>query len=243
MAKRALGFAILKLNSLARRIWLLFITVGYSLYRSRVARLLGIERVRTRIAADLHDDIGTNLTRIAVLSEVARSQLDEANPSVANPLSSIARISRESVASMSDIVWAINPRRDSLLDLVLRMRRFANEIFADGKIGFQFHAPETEQDQKLGADLRRDVFLIFKEALNNAVRHSSCANVEIELQLDRLWLLLLVSDDGSGFESSVSSEGHGLISMRRRAKALGGELQLLSREGKSTEILLKVPRR
>ncbi len=222
---------------------LLFITIGYSFYRSRVARLLGIERVRTGIAADLHDDIGANLTRIAVLSEVARSQLPEANPSVANPLSSIARISRESVASMGDIVWAINPRRDSLLDLVLRMRRFANEIFADPKIEFQFHAPETEQDQKLGADLRRDVFLIFKEAVNNAVRHSGCANVEIELKLEPRWLVLKVSDDGSGFEPSVTSEGHGLVSMQRRAKALGGELRVLSRPGKGTEILLKVPRR
>lgn len=222
---------------------LLFITIGYNLYRSRVARLLGIERVRTRIAADLHDDIGTNLTRIAVLSEVARSQLNEANPSVANPLSSIARIARESVASMSDIVWAVNPRRDSLLDLVLRMRRFANEILASRKIEFQFHAPETDEDQKLGADLRRDVFLIFKEALNNAVLHSDCANVEIELQLDRFWLVLKASDDGSGFEPSASSEGHGLVSMQRRAKALGGELRVLSRPGKGTEILLKVPRR
>ncbi len=222
---------------------LLFITIGYSLYRSRMTRLLGIERVRTGIAADLHDDIGTNLTRIAILSEVAHSQLNEANPSVANPLSSIARISRESVASMSDIVWAINPRRDSLLDLVLRMRRFANEIFADRKIEFQFHAPETEQDQKLGADLRRDVFLIFKEALNNAVRHSGCANLEIDLQLDRLWLVLEVSDDGCGFEPSASSEGHGLVSMQRRAKALGGELQLRSRPGKGTEVLLRVARR
>lgn len=222
---------------------LLFITIGYGLYRSRVARLLGIERVRTRIAADLHDDIGTNLTRIAVLSEVAHSQLNEANSGVANPLSAIARISRESVASMSDIVWAVNPRRDSLLDLVLRMRRFANEILAGRNIEFEFHAPETDQDQKLGADLRRDTFLIFKEALNNAVRHSGCANVEIELQVDRLWLVLKVSDDGSGFEPSASGEGHGLVSMQRRAKALGGELQLLSREGKGTEILLRVPRR
>lgn len=217
--------------------------IGYGWYRSRVMRLLGIERVRTRIAADLHDDIGTNLTRIAILSEVAHSQLNEENPSVANPLSSIARISRESVASMGDIVWAINPKRDSLLDLVLRMRRFANEIFAARKIEFQFHAPETDQDQKLGADLRRDVFLIFKEAVNNAVRHSGCANVEIELKLDPRWLVLKVSDDGSGFEPSVTSEGHGLVSMQRRAKALGSELQLLSRPGKGTEILLKAPRR
>jgi len=243
--------AIIRFNVqpyLWQRWWFLLLTglllslLGYSWYRARIKRLLGIERVRTRIAADLHDDIGSNLTRIAILSEVAHSQMNEANPSVANPLSSIARISRESVASMSDIVWAINPRRDSLLDLVLRMRRFANEVLAGRKIEFQFNAPQTDQDEKLGADLRRDVFLIFKEALTNGVRHSNCTRVEIELRLGRHCLELKIEDDGCGFESSVVSEGHGLTSIKRRAKALGGELELLSVPGAGTKISLKVPR-
>ena len=222
--------------------FLLLSLIAYAWYRSRVNRLLGIERVRTRIAADLHDDIGTNLTRIAILSEVARSQLSETNSNVANPISSIARISRESVASMSDIVWAINPKRDSLLDLVLRMRRFANEISAGRQIEFRFRAPETDQDHKIGADLRRDVFLIFKEALSNAVRHSNGAKVEIELQVDRQSLELKIADDGCGFDSTNVCEGHGLISMQRRATALGGELQVISVGGVGTKMMLKVPR-
>ncbi len=223
---------------------LLMVTIGYVAYRSRVARLLGIERVRTRIAADLHDDIGANLTRIAILSEVAHRELSDAHPSaVANPLSSIARISRESVASMSDIVWAVNPRRDSLVDLILRMRNLANEVLAGRQIEFQFNAPDRELDQKLGAELRRDTFLIFKEALNNAVRHSGCKHVTIDLRLDRLALALSVSDDGCGFTLSSSSEGHGLVNMERRARALGGDLQLQSSPGEGTKISLSVPRR
>ncbi|PWT92886.1 MAG: hypothetical protein C5B55_05475 [Blastocatellia bacterium] len=221
----------------------LLVTIGYVGYRSRVARLLGIERVRTRIAADLHDDIGANLTRIAILSEVAHQQLHDTHPSAAGPLSSIARISRESVASMSDIVWAVNPRRDSLLDLVLRMRSFANEVLAGRQIEFQFDAPDRELSQKLGAELRRDVFLIFKEALNNAVRHSGCTHVTIELRLDQFLLVLVVRDDGCGFAPSDSSEGHGLVSMQRRAKAIGGELQLQSQADKGTKVSLSVPRR
>ena len=222
---------------------ILFVTIAYAGYRSRVARLLGIERVRTRIAADLHDDIGTNLTRIAILSEVAHQQLHDAHPSAATPLSSIARISRESAASMSDIVWAVNPRRDSLLDLVLRMRSFANEVLAGRQIEFEFVAPDHELSQKLGAELRRDVFLIFKESLNNAVRHSSCKRVMIELCLDQSSLALVVRDDGCGFTPSGSSEGHGLVSMQRRAKSLGGELQLQSLAGEGTCVSLNVPRR
>ena len=220
----------------------LLISIGYAGYRSRTARLLGIERVRTRIAADLHDDIGANLTRIAILSEVAHQQLQDAHPSAAAPLSSIARISRESAASMSDIVWAVNPRRDSLLDLVLRMRSFANEVLAGRQIEFQFVAPDRELSQKLGAELRRDVFLIFKEALNNAVRHSSCTQVVIELRLDQYALSLVVRDDGCGFVPSGSSEGHGLVSMKRRAMSVGGELTLQSLEGEGTKVSLNVPR-
>jgi signal transduction histidine kinase len=221
----------------------LFVSIGYAGYRSRVARLLGIERVRTRIAADLHDDIGANLTRIGILSEVAHQQLHDAHPSSAAPLSSIARISRESAASMSDIVWAVNPRRDSLLDLVLRMRSFANEVLAGRQIDFQFVAPDRELSRKLGAELRRDVFLIFKEALNNAVRHSRCKHVMIELRLEQSSLALVVCDDGCGFALSGSSEGHGLVSMQRRAKSLGGELQLESLVGEGTSVSLSVPRR
>ena len=215
----------------------------YSMYRYRLKQKLEVERVRTHIAADLHDDIGANLTRIAILSEVAHSRLGEGNTSVNQPLSSIAQISRESVASMSDIVWAINPKRDSLLDLIQRMRRFASEIFSNRRIEFEFRAPETGQDLKLGANIRRDVFLIFKEALNNAARHSDCERVTIDLSLDRSWLLLKVRDNGRGFDVSEPREGEGLVSMRRRAIGLGGALSVSSLAGEGTEIVLKIPRR
>ncbi len=213
---------------------------AYALYRYRVRRLLELERVRTRIASDLHDDIGANLTRIAILSEVANAQLQDDHPHIESPLSSIAQISRESVASMSDIVWAINPRRDHLIDLVQRMRRLASEIFAGGKIEYEFLAPETD-DLRLGADVRRNVLLIFKEAVNNVVRHSNCSTVGIELQIERSWLVLRVKDNGRGFDPSAPGEGNGLMSMRRRTESLGGELELKSIEGKGSQVTLKVP--
>ena len=106
-----------------------------------------------------------------------------------------------------------------------------------------FVAPDREQESKLGAELRRDVFLIFKESLNNAVRHSSCTHVVIELHLDQSSLALVVRDDGCGFAPSGSSEGHGLVSMQRRAKSLGGKLQLQSLAGEGTCVSLSVPRR
>jgi signal transduction histidine kinase len=104
------------------------------LYRYRIRQLLELERVRIRIATDLHDDIGASLSQIAILSEVVHQQLDGSDPRVTEPLAKISSASRELVDSISDIVWAINPRRDRLRDLLQRMRRFASDIFHARKI-------------------------------------------------------------------------------------------------------------
>ena len=208
----------------------------YSLYRARIVRLLEMERTRTRIATDLHDDIGANLTRIALLSEVANQQ--PGNDKVKTLLPSIADIARESVASMNDIVWAISPEHDSLLDLTRRMRRHAEEVFALRDIDLAFTAPTADSDLKLSVGTRRDLLLIFKEAVNNAARHSLCTKVEIEFRCDHSGLNLKIKDDGQGFDPAVLSGGHGLRSMQRRAAALGGTLTIQSIAGTTVEFAL-----
>jgi signal transduction histidine kinase/ligand-binding sensor domain-containing protein len=220
---------------------LLSLAVGYALYRYRISRLLEVANMRTRIATDLHDDIGANLTKIAILSEVIRQQSGNSDAEADSPLSSIARISRDSVASMSDIVWAINPNRDSLLDLVRRMRRHAEEIFTTRDIALEFRAPGADDHLKLGVDVRRDLFLIFKEAVNNVARHSRCSHVEIDFRAEDSELLLQVSDNGAGFDTTRESEGEGLMSMSRRARAGGGSLEIESRSGGGTTIKCRVP--
>jgi signal transduction histidine kinase len=215
--------------------------IAYALYHRRVARLLELERVRTRIASDLHDDIGANLTKIGILSEVVRQQANGADRQMKESLSSIARISRESVASMSDIVWAINPKRDTLRDLMRRMREFAGEIFANRDIEFELSAPAADAYLKLGGDVRRTVFLIFKEAINNVVRHSDCDRVDVELRVDGSLLVLTVSDDGKGFEITRESAGNGLASMRSRAASMGGQVDIDSRKTSGTRVSLCLP--
>jgi two-component sensor histidine kinase len=229
-----------------RRWW--FITLGVMLtglvaaaiIRNRVARLIELERVRTRIAADLHDDIGSGLSRIAILSEVARHQVSLDAP-VGQPLSVIAGASRDLVDSMSDIVWAINPNKDHLSDLVQRMRRFASDLFTARQIEFTFSAPGEEQALKIGADLRRQVFLVFKEAVNNITRHSACTEAQIELRIESRSVMVTVADNGAGFDPAETSEGQGHASMRARAHSIGGELQIISSQGKGTIVRLKVP--
>lgn len=215
--------------------------VMYALYRQRLARLLELERVRTRIATDLHDDIGANLSLIAMLSEVARGQLSRDDSRLKEWLSSIATTSRDTVDSMSDIVWAVNPKRDHLRDLTRRMRRFADDIFAARNIEFQFHAPEIDRDIRLGADVRREVFLIFKETINNSVRHSGCTRAAVGLQIIDRSLVLSVTDNGRGVDASRTDDGTGLGSMRQRAEKLGGSFQIDSANGDGTRVMLRIP--
>jgi ligand-binding sensor domain-containing protein/signal transduction histidine kinase len=213
----------------------------YAFYRYRVRRLLELERVRTRIAADLHDDIGSSLSQISVLSEVLRTQLGAQRERVSKNISLINRVSQEALDSMSDIVWAINPQHDHLSDLVRKMRRVASETLPARDIEFTFNAPVEGHDVKLGADLRRQVFLMFKEAINNIVRHSNSTHSEIELKLSGHWLALVIADNGDGFEPDCASEGNGLVSLRRRAWALGGETLVSSRRGEGTTVTIKIP--
>src|SRR5262249_48750263 len=107
----------------------------------------------------------------------------------------------------------------------------------------RFQVPESDQDMKLGADIRRDVFLVFKEALNNAVRHSRCTTMSIALRPDHSWLVLTVTDDGRGFDPAAPRDGQGLENIKRRATGLGGTLQLRSDQSAGTEIVLRVPLR
>jgi len=211
-----------------------------ALRRSREERLSELESVRRRIATDLHDDIGSSLTQISLLSEVMRTRVDGEGSPLSEPLSKIGRASRELVDAMSDIVWAINPQKDHLSDLTLRMRRFASDVFTARNIKFSLNEPDDMDDIRLGANIRREVFLIFKESINNMVRHSGCTEATIKFQITDGRLALEVRDNGKGFDPSQDGEGHGLMSMRARAKDIGGKLEIISNINSGTTVSLEV---
>jgi ligand-binding sensor domain-containing protein/two-component sensor histidine kinase len=217
--------------------------LGTLLYRYRVAQLLAVERVRTRIATDLHDDIGASLSQIAILSELVRGETDT-HPESANTLGRIASISRDLVESMGDIVWAINPRRDRVSDLLQRMRHFASDTLTGKDIDFNFQTPELGRELALAADVRREVLLIFKEAVNNIVQHARCRHVDIDVRIDREGLVLRVADDGDGVRlASDRPDGHGLSNMRERAARLAGSLEVGPTSSGGTTVLFRVPLR
>jgi PAS domain S-box-containing protein len=212
-----------------------------ALRHSREERLRELERVRRRIATDLHDDIGSSLTRISLLSEVAQRRISDIDQALKHPLGVIAGLSRELVDSMSDIVWAINPQKDNLSDLSQRMRHFASDVFTARQIDFHFTSPDSGEQIRVGANVRRELFLLFKEAVNNLVRHSGCTQAEVALGSDAEEITLTVTDNGRGFNLSEKRHGHGLASMRDRTEGLGGQLMIKSSHERGTTLTFKIP--
>lgn len=232
-----------------RRLWFLsLVALGLGLvarvvYRARIERLLAVERIRTRIASDLHDDVGSSLSRIAVLSDAARRVSGEIDSEVGERLDRIAEISRELVDTMSDIVWAVNPARDRLRDLSQRMRRFAEDLLGAAGLELSLSLPSPEEDVPISADVRREVLMIFKEAVHNVLRHAGARSVAIRVERVGGRILLSVKDDGCGFETGAPREGNGLSNIALRSARLGGTLVILSTKGEGSEVRLTSPLR
>jgi signal transduction histidine kinase len=215
---------------------------GIGVHRARVHRVLDTARMRDRISKDLHDDIGANLTRIALLSEVAKSP-SQSSEQRDGHLTTIANTARESVGALSDIVWAVNPGQDGVDDLVRRMRAYAEDLLAARDIVLTMDVPLASSEARLSMSARRDIYLVFKEAIANAARHSSCSRVTVTMRRDQSGMLLEVTDDGHGFDPAAVAGGNGLPSLRARAARLGATLRLNARPGGGTSIQLVIPER
>jgi ligand-binding sensor domain-containing protein/signal transduction histidine kinase len=213
---------------------------AYAVHRYRLAGAVRLERIRARIATDLHDDIGSSLSQIAILSEVSRQRIRNDPASAHEPLGLIAETSRELVDKMSDIVWAVNPRRDSLSDLVYRMRRFTDDTFSAADIQYRFTAPDLVQHLKLGPDVRRELLLILKESVTNIAKHAKATEASVEIAVDGSRLSLTIRDNGRGFDTEASFDGNGVYSMRNRVQALGGRLDIASKPGLGTTVSLEL---
>jgi signal transduction histidine kinase len=215
--------------------------LAFLLHRSSLHRQLALERVRSRIATDLHDDLGASLARIAVFSEAILTRASVGDAVSRRMLGEIADTSRAVVEAMSDIVWSIDPRRDSVGDLVARLRAFGSDLLESQ--GISWTCEETTAAglrQALSPDQRREMFLIFKEAIHNIARHSRARAVSLRVEVGRHAVSGEIQDDGIGFAQAADA-GLGLASMRARAARLGGELQIGPGPGSGTRIRLRFP--
>ena len=212
-----------------------------ALYRYRVSHLLTLERMRTRIATDLHDDLGSSLSRISILSELARRRA-EGDPDGTRLVTDIGETAREMMDALSESIWAIDPRRDDLRSLATRIRRFAGDLLESHGITWSLQAPPDAEQVKLSPVERRQLYLVFKEALHNVAQHAGAGSVSMSLSLAGRRLTATIRDDGRGFDEPAEGETrHGLGSMTARAADLGGELRIESASGRGTEVRLSVP--
>lgn len=219
---------------------LLSLSIVYAFYRYRIRQLRKLEAVRNRISHDLHDDVGSTLGSISIYSEVAKQMDAGSQPEV---LDKIGEASREMIDKLNDIVWSINPENDTFEKLESRMRGYATMVLQAAGIGFEFHTDPGLRDISLDMDDRRNLFLMFKEAIYNAAKYAQCSTVHIELKKEDRKLSLIISDNGIGFDPDAvqAYNGNGLRSMRERAQAMKGELLIKSQKGKGTSLHLKVP--
>jgi signal transduction histidine kinase len=212
--------------------------LAWNAWRVRRRRTRALAAIRTRIARDLHDEVGSNLAQIAVLAEVARRE----PPGPVDRLGEIAELARGTRSSMADLVWAIDPRRDTLLELVQRMRAVTSNLLDGGAVELELRVPpEHELDGlALAPDQRRHLLLFFKEALHNVERHAAARHVEVELACAPRRLTLCVRDDGRGFDPAQATTGQGLASLRARARELGATLRIESSPAQGTSIELEL---
>jgi signal transduction histidine kinase/ligand-binding sensor domain-containing protein len=206
-----------------------------------------IERERARIAQDIHDDVGASLSRIAMLSQPAHRDLADSDRT-ATMLSRIYTTAREVTRSLDEIVWAVDPRHDTLDSLVDYMGRFAQDFLASASVRCRLDLPVVVPAWPLTAEIRHNLFLAFKEALNNSVKHAAASQVRISLKLQNDSFELMVADNGKGFDPAHrgSTEpgrlggGNGIANMNNRLTRIGGRCEINSAQGEGTSVSLIV---
>jgi signal transduction histidine kinase/ligand-binding sensor domain-containing protein len=215
----------------------------------RIAQERALERERARIAQDIHDDLGASLTRIGLLSETAAGELGPA-PQAAARLEQIIVTTRELTRSMDEIVWAVNPRHDTLDSLTEYIGRLAQDFLGAANIRCRLAMPMQLPDTLVRSEVRHNLFLACKETLHNVVKHAQATEVRLALELSGGGLKLTISDNGPGFDPQEAprpggrqraAAGNGLLNLEARLRLIGGKMTLASAPGQGTHVEFFVP--
>jgi signal transduction histidine kinase len=198
------------------------------------------QHIRSRIASDLHDEIGSNLSSIALTSHILENRLN-GEPQYKTRLKDLESLAIQSAESIRDIVWFINPENDSFDKLINKMRHTTAQMLSDTKYTFNVNV-SGNKDCVIDLEIRRNLFLIYKETLNNVIRHARAKNVQINLDQDKASFVLKVKDDGIGFDPD-KTDGNGLKNFHKRAQAMNGSIKIDSKINRGTQIIItaKIP--
>jgi signal transduction histidine kinase/streptogramin lyase len=221
-----------------------FLGWTYLFYRYRLQQLLRVERMRNRIAQDLHDEIGSTLSSVSLFSSVLKNALKEPDEKSIALLHKINSSTSEMMESMNDMVWSIKSDNDRFEHVINRMRAFAVNLCESKDVRLHFNADHSADRLSLGMELRKNIYLIFKEAVNNSFKYANANELRVIIEVNDSVLHILIEDDGVGFNQSEISRdllnlgGNGLTGMKKRAKEIGAEFLIQSDNG--TSIILKV---
>lgn len=225
--------------------------VSHRRLRNALARLEQqqlLERERMRIARDMHDEMGSKLTKISFLSEHAQMAAPSAGP-LGGKLESIAQAARDLLKTMDEIVWVVNPRNDTLENLVAYLSHYAVEYFQNTQVECELRLPPEIPHHPLSSETRHNLFLTFEETLNNVLKHAAASKANVEMTLTALEFELKVTDNGKGFQVPAAANvpprggrsGNGLKNMRQRLAAVGGECLIASRPGAGATVTIRIP--
>ncbi|MFZ1529836.1 MAG: triple tyrosine motif-containing protein [Ferruginibacter sp.] len=212
----------------------------YWFVKYRIAQVKKLDSMRNNISRNLHDDIGASLSNIGILNELAKRNVDEDSGRAKEYLGRAAEDIQHISENLGDIVWNINPMFDNINNLLIRMKRYAADMTDGRNIHCEFDFPEN-LDVNLPMDKRRDLYLLFKEAINNLAKHSGAKKAVVRIAVMGSQLKLLIEDDGKGFDASLQKEGNGLHNMKQRAGLLHAKIDLSSFPGKGTRLILEMP--
>jgi signal transduction histidine kinase len=198
------------------------------------------ERVRKKTAVDFHDELGHRLTRISLLTEIVKRKIGFSFSEIRPLLEQISENSAKLYDGTKDFIWAIDPKKDSLYELVVRLKDFGDEIFNSSDINFNVEGISDElQKASLDMDWKRHLMLIFKEGMNNSLKHSKSKKVSLTSNIKDDEFELVLEDDGIGFISDTKSKGNGLRNMKQRAANLNADIQIESNPGTGTKLSFK----
>ncbi|PKD45107.1 ligand-binding sensor domain-containing protein [Rhodohalobacter barkolensis] len=203
----------------------------------RVRKQVDIEKMRVQIASDLHDDVGSSLTELALQSDFL--QAFKISEEMRSTLKQMGEQSRKIVTSLDDIVWSIDARNDTAGDLTDRMQDYVNQMFNNGKFEVLYHFEELDMDEKLPVQIKENIYLIFKEAVNNIVKHSNATRADIRFSFNGRDFELLVHDNGTGADINRKT-GQGLNNIQMRATRIGADVEIDSEKGFSIHVMGKV---
>jgi len=208
----------------------------YAVHQYRLRQSLKVERLRTKIASDLHDEVGSSLTKISIFSDLVQTDVDEKEKR--NYLLSIGNLSREIVGTMSDIVWSIDNKNDSVGALLIRMKDFATEVLQAKNIELRFTVSHLDETKTLEPALKQNLYLIFKESINNIVKHAHATQVIVSIS-NQQEFIMQIKDNGLGIADTVTTHGNGLRNMHRRARAIDGDFRIIAANGTTITIQRK----